>query len=164
MLEQVVRSLPCHPGDFARMVDVSVETDLLAKVPAVVREVDQSLCPRVTFLDPTWGNSKTLGSESDSLDMAHAKQPTIVGHCWPEVAMKTLPFPNLEEILGLQKICITARYHNVFQIFVGFNILEYRFPTPAAWLLWFLRDCISASTDSVRSSAEPTVDGTYGSS
>jgi hypothetical protein len=164
MLEQVVRSLPCDPGDFARMVDVSVETDLLSEVPAVLREVDQGLSPRVTFLDSTWGDSKTLGSESYSLDMVHAKQSTILSRCWLEVVLKSLPFPNLEEILRLQKICVTTRYHDIFQSCVSFNILEYCFPTFAARLLWFLCDCISASTDSVRSSAEPTVDGTDGGS
>lgn len=87
MLEQVVRSLPCDPGDFARMVDMSMETNLLSQVPAVLGEADQSLSPRVALLDPTWCDSKTLGCESDSLDMAHAKQSITLRHCWLEVVI-----------------------------------------------------------------------------
>jgi hypothetical protein len=158
MLEQVVRSLSCDPCDFVRMVDVSMETNLLSQVPAVLRESNQGLGPRITFLDPTWGDSETLGCESDSLDMFHSEQSTIVSYCRLEVVIRSLPFPYLEEILWLQKICVTTRHHNVFQIFVTLDILEYRFPTFAAWLLWFLRDCFSTSTDCVGSSAEPTVD------
>lgn len=80
MLEQVVRSLPCDPGDFVRMIDVSVKANLLSQIPAVLRKADQGLRPRVTFLNPTWGDSKTLRCESDPLNVAHAKQSDTFSH------------------------------------------------------------------------------------
>jgi hypothetical protein len=60
-----------------------------------------------------------------------------------------IPFANLTEILGLQIVGIAARHHDIFEIGVALNVLEYRFPSPAAWFLWLLGDCIRASTNSV---------------
>jgi hypothetical protein len=37
VLEQIIGSLLRHPGDFARMVDMSVKADLLPYVPTLVR-------------------------------------------------------------------------------------------------------------------------------
>jgi hypothetical protein len=60
-----------------------------------------------------------------------------------------IPFANLAEILGLQIVGITTRHHNIFEIGMALNILKHCFPSLAAWLLWFLGDCVSACANSV---------------
>jgi hypothetical protein len=74
MLEQVVRCLLRDPRNLTGMVDVRMEADLLPKFSAFLREAYQGFRPIFALDDSTWSHSKTLGGESDALDIFHAKK------------------------------------------------------------------------------------------
>jgi hypothetical protein len=57
------------------MVDVGVKTDLFTHGSTLIGEVDQDIRPGIALTNATRSHSKTFGSQSNSLDVFHSKQP-----------------------------------------------------------------------------------------
>ncbi len=90
------------------MVEVSVQGHVLARLPGLVGDANQSVRPLVGRVDePARRNRESFGGEPESLDVRHADEPVA----------------DLLENMRLQVIRIAPRDHDVVKVLFAGDVV-----------------------------------------